>query len=153
MDIRLANWHDSFQLSLQILPKELAFDHNTRCQYQCKLSSFTSQSTFISIVLLANLVICHSLVGKISEENMFLFYFPKIFITLMVWITFYGYVFSEGMMILAQHLITNNYSPDSVGLKIIEVILPIKSQINIEFLLYNDHCLYYIRIVLWTLSH
>jgi len=60
---------------------------------------------------------------------MFLFYFPKILITLMVWITFYGYVFSEGMMILAQHLITNNYSPDSVGLRIIEV----------SFFTFNQH--------------
>ncbi len=54
---------------------------------------------------------------------MFYFYFPKVIIALMIWITFYGYVFSEGLVILHRHLVTNDFNPDSFGLKLIEVIL------------------------------
>lgn len=72
-------------------------------------------------MLLANLVISHSLIGKISEQNMFYFYLPKVIIALMIWITLYGYVFSEGLVILHKHLVTNDFNPDSFGLKLIEV--------------------------------
>eukprot|EP00347_Sterkiella_histriomuscorum_P008469 403344977 len=77
-------------------------------------------ATFISSILLANLVVIHSLIGKINEQNMCMFYAPKIFLTFLIWIGFYGFVFTEGLLILHQHLILNDFNPQSIGLKIIE---------------------------------
>jgi len=106
----------------------------------------------VSGILLANLVISHSLTGKISESNMFCFYFPKVILTLMIWVTFYGYVFSEGMVILHRHLVTNDFNPESLGLKIIEVRLfsfYVKN-IHTVVLLHNNGCLHFICWLLWT---
>ena len=73
--------------------------------------------------MLANLVIIHSLVGKIDLDNLFWFYFPKIVITIFTWIGLYGYAYSEGLYILRDRLVLNNYDPNSIGIRLLEVFL------------------------------
>ena len=96
-------------------------DATLNVNFQFCQNKLRYQSTFISIILLANLVILHSLSGKISESQMCSFYVPKITISILIWLSFYGYVFSEAWTMLHSHLISNDYSPDSFGLKIVEV--------------------------------
>ncbi len=69
---------------------------------------------------MANLVISHSLIGRI-EDSLFKFYAPKFIIIFMVWITFYGYVFSEAMIALKEHLLRSDFNPDHLLLRVLEV--------------------------------
>ena len=84
----------------------------------------------MSAILMANMVIAHSLTGRL-DQSMLVFYTPKIIIIFFVWLSFYCYVFTEGMYILKEHLINNGYSnPDSLALKILEVNFHISSYCN-----------------------
>lgn len=75
----------------------------------------------MSAILLSNMVIAHSLASKLEDKNLLQFYAPKIVITFFVWISFYCYVFTEGVIVLKDHLITNGYSdPNSMTLIVLE---------------------------------
>ncbi|CDW86229.1 UNKNOWN [Stylonychia lemnae] len=105
---------------------------------QAMLGQFDAffNTTFICAILMANMVILdslHTTQGKIW--SFYLFYRAKILVIVFVWVMLFGYVFTEHLINLESHLITNNYHPQSIGIQIIRVNLNHNSQLSQKFYL------------------